>query len=323
MRAVASGVRHRAFVTSSLAGRVMRTALLVGVLCMFGCDSFFYYPNAVRYGTPEELRLRYEAVVFRSGDGMRLQGWFFPAQGGRAHGMATEGDLAAQNLQPAARTTPARATAMGTVLHLHGNAGNITGHFQHVAWLPAAGWNVLCFDYRGYGASQGRVSRAGTVADAHAALDYLLTRSDVDHGRIVAFGQSLGGAVGIVLTADRPEIRGLATDGAFDNYRRIVAWHVRRNPLLLICAWWYPRLGVAPGYDPIDAVGRIAPRPLFIMHGTADRVVDPAMARRLYEAAAEPKELWMIEGADHYGSLQDHAEESHTRLLRFFARCVQ
>jgi len=127
---------------------------------MIGCDRFFYYPNAHEYGSPQEFRLACESVSFHAADGTRLHGWFFPAEG-----------------EP-----------VGTVLHLHGNAGNITGHFHHVAWLPGAGWNVLCFDYRGYGRSEGRVTRAGTIADAHGALNHLLGRPDVDAGRIVALG---------------------------------------------------------------------------------------------------------------------------------------
>jgi len=257
-------------------------------------DLFFYHPDARTYGSPREYDLTYESVSFRADDGVRLHGWFFPAQS-----------------EPA-----------GTVLHLHGNAGNITGHFQHAAWLPAAGWNVLCFDYRGYGRSEGRVTRAGTIADAHAALDYLLSRPDVDTKRIVAFGQSLGGAIGIVLTAEREEIRGLVSDGAFDHYRRIAAWHVRRNPLLLIVGWWVPRLLIGDGFDPIDYIARIAPRALLIMHGTADTIVPSATAQRLYDAAGEPKELWMIEAADHYEAMQELAHEAHPRLLALFARCV-
>lgn len=267
---------------------------LVGCMFMLGCNRVFYYPNDHVYGSPRDLKLDYEPVEITTNDSARLHGWFFPARG----------------------------EAEGTVLHLHGNAGNITGHFQHIAWLPAAGWNVLCFDYRGYGKSGGRVSREGTIADAHAALDHLLCRPGVDRQRIVAFGQSLGGAIGIVLTAERPEIRGLAVDGAFDDYRRIANWHVCHNPLLLVVAWWVPPLLIPKGHDPIDYVHRIAPRPLFIMHGTDDRVVDPRMARRLYDAAREPKELWLVEGADHYGAMEDCPEEAHARLLAFFSRCV-
>jgi len=265
---------------------------------MLGCDQVFYYPNAVKYGTPRQYRLDYESVRFPARDSTSLHGWFFPAQKKSA------------------------TVAIGTVLHLHGNAGNLSGHFHHITWLPAAGWNVFCFDYRGYGRSEGTVTRAGTITDAHAALDYLLSRSDVDTHHIVGFGQSLGGAIGIVLTAERQEIRGLATDGAFDHYRRIASWHIRRNPLLLLLGWWIPKLLMSDGYDPIDYVSRIAPRPLFIMHGTADRVVSPAMAQRLYDAANEPKELWMIPEANHYEAMQEMADEAHPRLLQFFQRCM-
>lgn len=258
-------------------------------------DRFFYHPNVCRYDSPEAHGLTYEPVWFSAADGPRLHGWFFPAIG-----------------QP-----------KGAVLHLHGNAGNITGHFPHVSWLPERGWNVLCFDYRGYGQSQGRVTRAGTIADAHAALDYLLHRPDLDAGGIIVFGQSLGGAIGIVLVAERPEVRGLAVDGAFDSYRRVVSWHVRRNPLLFVVGWWVPQLAMGDGYDPIEYVGQIAPRPLFIMHGRADTIVPVSAGERLYAAAGQPKLCWFIEGADHYEAMQDMANEAQQRLLAFFESCLE
>jgi len=257
-------------------------------------DTLFYHPNTTLYEAPGEYGLDYESVSFRADDGPLLHGWFFPATG-----------------RPA-----------GTVLHLHGNAGNVTGHFPFIAWLPAAGWNVLCFDYRGYGQSEGKVTRPGTIADANAALDYLLTRPDVNTNGIVAFGQSLGGAVGIVLTAQRKEIRGLAADGAFDHYRQVAAWTVRQNPILFAIGWWVPRFLIGDGYDPIDYVARIAPRPLFIMHGTADTIVPVEAAQRLHNAAGHPKELWLVDGADHYQAINDTPEETHPRLLSFFERCV-
>lgn len=261
---------------------------------MISGDSLFYYPSARGYGAPEEYGLDYESVYFSSRDEIRLHGWFFRA----------------------------RAPARGTVLHFHGNAGNITGHFHHVAWLPAAGWSVFVFDYRGYGQSEGEVTRAGTIADGHAALDYLLSRSDVAKDQIVGFGQSLGGAVGAVVAAERPEIRGLVIDGGFDSYQGIAHWHVRQNPLLFCVGWWVPPLMISKGYDPIDYIGRIAPRPVLIMHGTRDAIVDPAMAHRLYEAAGEPKKLWLIEGADHYGAFQDRLDESAPLLLNFLQTAI-
>ena len=254
-------------------------------------DTFFYYPNRTEYERPSDYGLKHEDMFISTRDGLRLHGWFFPASG----------------------------EARGTVLHLHGNAGNLSGHFQHVAWLPAAGWNVLCFDYRGYGRSEGKIGRAGSVADAHAALDWLLVRPDVDPARIVAFGQSLGGAIGIVLAAQRTELRGLATDGALDHYRRIARWHILHNPVLLVLAWWVPFL-MSNEYNPIDFVPQIAPRPVLLIHGTADTVCPVAMSRRLFAAAGEPKELWLIDGANHYQAIQEMPEQTHPRLLAFFER---
>lgn len=264
------------------------------------CDAFFYYPNRHIYARPEQTGLRYERVSFVASDGPRLKGWFFPAV---SHGSAD-------------------GAARGTVLHLHGNAGNITGHFEHVAWLPAAGWNVLCFDYRGYGRSQGRTTREGTIRDAHAALDYLLARPDVDPRGIVALGQSLGGAIGIVLAAERQEIRALATDGAFDSYRRIASCHIRQNPLLLCVAWWVPSVLMGKSHDPVDCIGRIAPRPVLIIHGTEDAIVPVDMARRLFDAAGEPRHIWLVDGADHYDPLREHGDEGRARLLAFFDQAI-
>jgi len=261
---------------------------------MLGRDGVFYHPTRRIYATPESHGLRYESVFLGNPSGPRLHGWFFPAEG----------------------------PAQGTVVHFHGNAGNITGHFEFVRWLPGAGWNVFCFDYRGYGLSEGRCTRSGTIADGHAAIDYVKTRPDVDPYRIVIFGQSLGGAVGIVVAAQRDDVRGIAADGAFSHYRRIVAWHVRRSPLLRVLAWWVPKLLVSDGYEPIDYVGRIAPRPILLFHGTADRIVDWHMARELYEAANEPKQLWLIPDLDHTEALEALAETARPRLLRFFQACV-
>ncbi|MCH8964027.1 MAG: alpha/beta fold hydrolase, partial [Planctomycetes bacterium] len=133
-------------------------------------DSQFYRPSSEQYDNPENHGLRYDAVEFVTLDGVRLSAWWFPADG----------------------------SARGTVIHFHGNAGNITGHFVQTAWLPAAGYHVLCFDYRGFGGSEGTVTRTGTILDAHAAIDYVLAREDADPMRILLFGQSLGGAVAIV-----------------------------------------------------------------------------------------------------------------------------
>ncbi len=259
-------------------------------------DRWFYHPTQKMYAAPEESDLQYESVFFES-DGMRLHGWFFPAERGE------------------------RAAPLGTVVHCHGNAGNITGHFEYVAWMPKRGWNVFVFDYRGFGLSDGSPSRPGTVADAHAAIDYVRSRSDVDAGRIVLFGQSLGGAVGITAAARRDDLRGVAIEGAFSNYRREARFVCGRSILL----WGVAPLTrwlVAAGYDPIDSVGLLAPTPIFFITGTGDTICDPRQTLDMHSAAAEPKSLWVIDGGLHTGALVDTEGEGMRRLHEFFRGCI-
>jgi uncharacterized protein len=109
-----------------------------------------------------------------------------------------------------------RTEAKGTVLHLHGNAANVSNHLPLVAWLPARGYQVLMLDYRGFGRSEGRPTLDGIVTDALAALDYLRTRPDVDSSRLIVFGQSIGGATALrMLARDAQGVRLGVIEAAF------------------------------------------------------------------------------------------------------------
>lgn len=257
---------------------------------MIGCDSFFYYPDQKVRGHPGDDGLACEDVFFGAPGGPRLHGWFLPARGGEPR---------------------------GTVLHLHGNAANVTGHYEFIRWLPAAGYHVLTFDYRGYGRSQGRVSRRGTLEDAAAALDYLQGRGDVDSRRVIVFGQSIGGVVAVVLAGGRRDrIRAVVVDSAFTRYRDIARYHVHQSVTLFALAWWFPRC-VRIGFDAIDHVSRIAPTPVLFMHGRADRIAPAFMSRQLYEAAGDPKELWLIDEMDHTEIWWQRPEAAQSRFLSF------
>jgi len=257
-------------------------------------DRWFYHPSKQVYANPEESELAYESVCFRS-EGHRLHGWFFPSA----------------------------LDAKGTVIHCHGNGGNITGHFQFVAWMPAWGWNVFCFDYQGFGQSQGRPTRAGTIADTRAAIDYVLSREDLDRQRVMLFGQSLGGAVAIAAAAGRRDLCGVAVEGAFSDYRREARFVCKQSLLLWSFAPLVSLLLIEPGHDPLDCVARIAPTPTFFITGTADRICDYRQTLDLHRAAREPKSLWVIEGGRHTGALTETDGEGPRRLDAFFSECAE
>ena len=259
------------------------------------CDRFFYHPTRKRYADPREYGLAYEAVDFATPDGQTLCGWFFPAVG----------------------------AAHGTLVHCHGNAGNMSGHFELVRWLPEAGWNLLCFDYRGFGNSTGRPRRRGIVDDVHAAVEYVRGRADVDADSVALLGQSLGGAVGIVAVAEGAPVCGLVTDGAFDSYQGATRWLLSKSWLTWGAARPAARWLISAGLDPIDYAGRIAPTPLLIIQGTEDHLIDWHTAERLYEAASQPKELLIVEGAGHFDAFETAADLVRPKMLRFLANCVE
>ena len=246
-----------------------------------GCTQVFFQPYRGEIATPEKFGLAYEEVRFRSQDGTALYGWFLPAHGKVA----------------------------GTVLFLHGNAENISTHIASVAWLPARGFNVFLFDYRGYGASDGTPTLAGVQQDIEAAMQILLLRTDIDHDRIVVFGQSLGGALAAYYVAhsqSRDAIRALVIDSAFSSYRGIV-----REKLAATWLTWpfqlLPALTVDERFSPLPAMRLISPIALLIIQGDQDTIVPPHHAQRLYDAALEPKQLWIVPGAGHIQSLRDAA----------------
>lgn len=252
--------------------RACLVALAASVLA--GCnmiEGMFFYPDRVQYTRPADYGLAHEDVALTTADGVKLHAWWLPAQG----------------------------AAAGTVLHLHGNAANVSNHLPLAAWLPRAGFNVLMLDYRGFGRSEGRPTLDGVLADAHAALAYLRSRRDVDATRLIVFGQSLGGATALRLLAeDAAGVRLAVIDSAFASYRGIARDAALQSivlaPLLPLA------LPLLPGADkdPLTALARIDV-PLLFVHGRADQVIPFKHGEQLFAAAKEPKRLIAVDRARH------------------------
>ncbi|OAM91955.1 alpha/beta hydrolase [Termitidicoccus mucosus] len=273
----------------------MAAAIIVFVFLLFilvvmggGCAyRAFYYPDAVLRETPAQHGMKFEPVTFSSGDGTRLTGWFLPA------------------------TTAANPReAKGTVIHFHGNAQNMTAHWQFVRWLPARGFNVFVFDYRGYGASAGKPGPKGLWRDSQAAIDCVRVRPDVDPERLLVFGQSLGGtnALAAVGGGDRAGIRAVAIEAAFYSYTSIA------NDKLPGAGWL-----LCNRYGAAKHIAQISPIPLLLIHGTADSVIPESHSARLFAKAGEPKQLVIIPGSAHIDAMTEaHGGAYRDLLVAFF-----
>lgn len=172
-----------------------------------------------------------------------------------------------------------------TLLWSHGNAGNISGRVPVALAFARRGLNVLAYDYRGYGRSSGRPTESGLARDALAVYDHLRGR-DVSPGSIVAFGESLGGAVSIRLAAERP-CRAVVVLSTFPRIADVARHH-------------YGPLGALAG-NAFDSASRLPDvrAPLLIVHGDRDRIVPFALGRRLFDLAGEPKLFVPAPGFDH------------------------
>jgi len=252
-------------------------------------NSHFYHPDHRAYTNPAEDGYAYEDVQFLSADGTLLFGWFIPAKG----------------------------KAVGTVIHFHGNAQNMSAHYPYVSWLPAKGFNLFVFDYRGYGKSQGVPSRKGVYEDSVAAVELIKSRTDIDQDKLILFGQSLGGANAVcVLGKNKFDgVVGIAIDSTFSSYKSIAMDHV---------TWLKPfaYLLIGNKLSPKKYVDDISPTPLLIIHGTSDKTVSYKHAKRLFKKANEPKTLWTIQSGQHIDALRRHEKEMIPRLHTQFAEWV-
>lgn len=220
-----------------------------------------YFPTAAVPAPGEIGVLGVEPVSFGTTDGLRLHGWFVAAPG------------------PSPRAT---------ILVFNGNAGNRAHRGSLAEAFRRHGFQVLLTDYRGYGGNPGIPTESGLAEDSRAARRYLASRPDVDASRIVYFGESLGAAVAVSLAIEHPPLA-LVLRSPFTSMADVGQYHY---PLLPV------RLLLRDRFDAIDQIRRIRV-PLLVIAGGQDRIVPTEHSRRLYDAAAEPKTLFVLPNADH------------------------
>ncbi len=196
------------------------------------------------------------------------------------------------------------AAPVATFLFCHGNAGNLTHRLDILERLAAAGIRTFIFDYRGYGRSEGKPGEEGLYRDARAAYDRLAAEPGVEPGRIFAYGESLGGAVAAQLTLDRP-CAGVILQSTFRSLRAIGR---ETFPVLHLLA--------RHRFETEAKLARIA-APVLVVHGEADTLIGPHHARRLHEAAREPKWLHLVPRADHNDLWEVGGRDLVLRLRRF------
>ncbi|MFH1031035.1 MAG: alpha/beta fold hydrolase [Chloroflexota bacterium] len=173
--------------------------------------------------------------------------------------------------------------------------------------LCQEGLAVLLFNFRGAGKSEGNIDLLGWTRDLKAALNYLYALPEVDRSRLVLLGFSGGAAVSIYVASEDKRVAcvaSCASPAEFNIFAGPESLIARFRSLGLIrdkdfpasVEEWFGNFGKV---SPIERVAGIAPRPLLLIHGSNDEVVNVSHAHRLYEKAGEPKQLVIIDGGGH------------------------
>jgi fermentation-respiration switch protein FrsA (DUF1100 family) len=191
-----------------------------------------------------------------------------------------------------------------TLLFSHGNAEDLGDDLEFLEGLQRAGFAVLAWDYRGYGASQGSPSEKTLYADGQAVYDYLVRELKTPPERVIAFGRSLGSVAAVDLASRQP-VAGLVLEGGLASGQRVLF------PFPLFPFDRFRNLG---------KMGRVR-SPVLIIHGTADGVVPFRNGEALFRAAHEPKRRWWVAGAGH-NDLAYRAGPEYARRLQEFAAWV-
>lgn len=248
--------------------RVKRLAVIIlvtyaGVCVLVGWFQarLIYFPSRHLHSTPADVGLAYEEVTLQTDDGIALGAW--------------------------AVSSP---HARGTVIFCHGNAGNIADRLTGIRLLAGMGVNVLAFDYRGYGRSEGSPDEQGTYRDADAAWRYVVETRGEPAQRVVLFGESLGGGVAIEL-ASRRRVGALIVEATFTSLVDVAQRHYPLLPVGLMLRHRYPSL------ERITAVDC----PKLFIHARDDEMIPFDMGKHLYEAATPPKAFLETPGGHNTG----------------------
>src|SRR5215216_4059054 len=243
----------------------------------------------------------FEDIGISSFDGTRLYGWWIES-----------------------------AVDAPTIVVLHGVKKNRTDVLRASLVLRRAGFNVLVFDGRGHGNSEGRYVTYGFYErrDVEVAIEWLVAEKKIDRNYVGIAGESMGAAIALQVAAHNPWIRAVWADSPFASLRRVAEEFVRRvtrlpgavlNPVLwttLQVANYRGKFDVKT-VDPLALAAQIK-CPVFLVHGTADQLISTAHSENIYEALGGKKEIWFVEGARHARSVRYAKREYSERLTRFF-----
>ena len=253
----------------------------------------------VQNENPSNYNLKYENVTFNSIDHLSIKGWLIKSQ-----------------------------KPKGTIVMAHGYNGN-RGILDIAKFLNDGGYNVVMFDFRGHGESEGNYISMGYYEskDVLGAIQYLKQRKDIDMNKIYGLGQSMASAALIFAEEQKPSFKGLILESTYTDLYQDTARRFKR-------VYGFPKFpfatsltffgGLSLGVNgfsisPLKSIQYIN-KPILLIHDSFDDGVFIEDAQLLYDAANQPKELWVVEYAKHSSAYDSQPDEYKKKILAFLNR---
>jgi len=278
--------------------RLLSVAVVALLVAVVGTVVVVSYQHAMGYLHPDRQtasgevlkasKIDFQEIELTTEDGIRLSAWYTPPQNGVV------------------------------ILVAHGYGVSRAEDFH--ALFASHGYGVVAWDFRAHGKSGGDFSSLGyyEVLDAKAALDFTRVQPGVQH--VGAWGGSMGAVTMIRATAQYPEIEALVADSPFatleDEMNLIIPFPMMRSLIK-----FFTSRETSLSLDqirPVDDIVRISPRPVFIIQGMDDKTVPLDSAQRLFDAAKEPRKLWLEEDVPHLNMYAYYREKYIKRVIGFF-----
>ena len=268
---------------------------------------FIYRPRATFSMLPSasHFNLPYEDVWMPIANSKeRLHGWWIPAPSPQERFFVVSNE-------------PMQILKSPKVMLYFYGVGNNMGDYNYLSRVAAfrqLGFSVLVFDYRGYGLSKGKFPNESQLyEDSQLAWNYLRDVRQIPAEQILIYGESLGGAIALDLAVKNPDAGGLIMQNSFSSMEDAV----RHETFLK----FFPiDLLLTERFDSISKI-RSLQIPVLFLHGSDDTVVSPEMSQRLYAAAPEPKQLFLIPGAEHV-SIYRPGAGSYLKAIQRFVEAI-
>ena len=233
----------------------------IGIIFKAMIATLIFFPTRDYTALPEHYGLKSEEVRVTTEDGVKLIGWFLPAE----------------------------PVSAGVVYLLHGNAGNISDRLFKAAEWVRRGFSVFLLDYRSYGKSEGKItSERDLVLDAEAGIRWLREVKKVENAKLILYGESIGCAPVIELARKTP-FRALILEAPFTSLPEVCKVHYPFIPTAILGAFQLRNL---------DKISEIK-SPVFVIHGEDDEICPFSMGEMIFEKAPEPKEFFRIPHGHH------------------------